>query len=36
MKEMDAIIGNGTWSLTELRAGHRAIGLKWVYKVKRD
>ena len=35
-EEMDAIIGNGTWSLTELPAGHRAIGLKWVYKVKRD
>jgi hypothetical protein len=35
-EEMDAIVTNGTWSLTELLAGHRAIGLKWVYKVKCD
>jgi hypothetical protein len=35
-EEMDAIVANGTWSLTELPASHRAIGLKWVYKVKRD
>jgi hypothetical protein len=35
-QELDAITTNETWSLTELPAGHRAIGLKWVYKVKRD
>jgi hypothetical protein len=34
--ELDAIVGNDTWSLTDLPHGHRAIGLKWVYKLKRD
>jgi hypothetical protein len=35
-EEMKAIEDNGTWELTILPAGHRAIGLKWVYKVKRN
>uniref|UniRef100_A0ACD6A031 Uncharacterized protein n=1 Tax=Avena sativa TaxID=4498 RepID=A0ACD6A031_AVESA len=35
-EELDAIVDNGTWEPTELLAGHRAIGLKWVYKVKKD
>jgi hypothetical protein len=35
-EEMNSIRENGTWSLVELPRGHRAIGLKWVYKVKRD
>lgn len=34
--ELDAIRGNGTWEFAALPEGHRAIGLKWVYKVKRD
>src|SRR5664279_1609719 len=35
-EEMDAIEENSTWLLTTLPHGHRAIGLKWVYKVKKD
>jgi hypothetical protein len=34
--EMAAILENKTWELTTLPAGQRAIGLKWVFKVKRD
>jgi hypothetical protein len=34
--EMAAILENKTWELTTLPAGQRAIGLKWVLKVKRD
>jgi hypothetical protein len=34
--KMKSIEDNGTWELTSLPAGHRAIGLKWVCKVKRD
>jgi hypothetical protein len=36
MLEMASIEDNETWSLTELPAGHRPIGLKWVFKIKRD
>jgi hypothetical protein len=35
-EEMKAIEDNDTWEHTSLPAGHRAIGLKWVYKVKRN
>ena len=35
-EEMTSIRENRTWSLVDLPRGHRAIGLKWVYKVKRD
>jgi hypothetical protein len=35
-EELASIHDNKTWSLVELSRGHRAIGLKWVYKVKRD
>jgi hypothetical protein len=34
--EMDAIEENKTWTLCELPQGRRAIGLKWVFKVKHD
>ena len=33
--EFDAILKNGTWSLCDLPTGKRAIGTKWVYKLKR-
>jgi hypothetical protein len=35
-EEMDSITDNNTWELVELPRGHRAIGLKWLFKVKRD
>jgi hypothetical protein len=34
--EIKAIEENNTWELTTLPTCHRAIGLKWVYKVKRN
>ena len=34
--EMQSIIDNKTWELAQLPGGHTAIGLKWVYRVKRD
>ena len=34
--EIDAIEHNKTLQLTELPAGHKAIGLKWVFKIKKD
>jgi hypothetical protein len=34
--ELKAIRDNDTWSLSELPKGARAIGLKWVFKVKKD
>ena len=34
--ELDAIEKNKTWQRTSLPPGHKAIGLKWVYKVKKD
>jgi len=33
--EMDAV-KNRTWELADLPHGHRAITLKWVFKLKRD
>jgi len=35
-EELRSIEENRTWTLTELPQGQRAIGLKWVFKVKRD
>lgn len=34
--EMDTIEKNDTWVLTELPPGHKPIGLKWVFKLKKD
>ncbi|MCO5552696.1 hypothetical protein L7F22_006213 [Adiantum nelumboides] len=31
----DALIENGTWTLCDLPPGKKAIGTKWVYKLKR-
>jgi hypothetical protein len=36
VEELVSIEKNGTWTLTHLPAGHRPIGLKWVFKTKRD
>ncbi|KAJ0838020.1 putative RNA-directed DNA polymerase [Helianthus annuus] len=33
-KEMDALFRNNTWILTDLPQGRKAIGCKWVYRVK--
>ncbi|XBI71622.1 hypothetical protein VPH35_065793 [Triticum aestivum] len=35
-EEMACIESNETWSLCDLPAGHRPIGLKWVFKEKRN
>nr|KAJ0191367.1 hypothetical protein LSAT_V11C800409060 [Lactuca sativa] len=35
-KEIESIIKNDTWELTILPKGHKPIGLKWVYKLKKD
>jgi hypothetical protein len=34
--EMVSITDNKTWGLEELTDGHQAIGLKWVFKLKRN
>ncbi|PWA75384.1 ribonuclease H-like domain, Reverse transcriptase, RNA-dependent DNA polymerase [Artemisia annua] len=34
--ELDSINKNNTWTLTTLPPNQKAIGLKWVYKTKRD
>jgi hypothetical protein len=36
MEEMDSIEENGTWSLIDLPSDRKPIGVKWVFKVKRD
>lgn len=34
--EMQALVDNGTWEWAELPKGRKAIGSKWVFKIKRD
>jgi hypothetical protein len=34
--EIYSVERNKTWELIKLPAGHQAIGLKWVFKLKRD
>ena len=36
LSEMESIEANRTWVLSELPTGHKVIGLKWVFKVKKD
>jgi hypothetical protein len=36
LEEMKSIEDNATWFLADLPPGRMAIGLKWVFKVKRD
>lgn len=36
MSEMESIERNGTWELTDLPHGHKEIGLKWIFKLKKD
>jgi hypothetical protein len=36
MEELSSIKENNTWSLVDLPRGHKPIGLKWVFKLKRD
>jgi hypothetical protein len=35
-EEMECILENHTWELASLPSGQCAIGLKWVYKIKKD
>lgn len=35
-EEMKAIVDNNTWTAATLPSGCRAIGLKWVFKLKKD
>ena len=35
-KEIESIEKNSTWSQVKLLAGHKAIGLKWVFKLKKN
>nr|GEY56796.1 uncharacterized mitochondrial protein AtMg00810-like [Tanacetum cinerariifolium] len=33
-QEMDALLRNGTWEIVELPEGRKAVGSKWIYKIK--
>ena len=34
--ELESIKRNGTWNLMELPPGQKVIGLKWIFKLKKD
>lgn len=34
--ELEAIYQNSTWEMANLPDGHKPIGLKWVFKIKKD
>ena len=34
--EMDSLLGNQTWELTELPVGNKALHNKWVYRTKNE
>ena len=34
--EMDSLLGNQTWKLTELPIGKKALHNKWVYRIKNE
>ena len=34
--EMDSLLGNQTWELTELSVGKKALHNKWVYRIKNE
>jgi hypothetical protein len=36
LEEIESIESNKTWRLVHLPPRHRSIGLKWVYKLKKD
>jgi hypothetical protein len=36
LDEIESIESNKTWRLVPLPPGHRPIGPKWVYKLKKD
>ena len=35
-KEIESVEKNGTWTLSALPTDHKPIGLKWVYKLKKN
>ena len=35
-EEIKSITKNDTWELTTLPRGHKAIGVRWVYKAKKN
>jgi hypothetical protein len=36
VEELRSIENNKTWDIVNLPVGHRAIGLRWVYRAKKD